>query len=320
MSVYTQVSFDTLASFIGQFSLGNLQNYTGIAAGIENTNYMVQTTQGEYVLTLFEHNSSSEVEQFIALALHLGEHSQLPVPAPIKDQQGTWLHQLEDKPAVLCKRFPGEHITDIQTDHCRLIGVKLAELHLAASNLTEERPNPRGFEWWQQMASQLQGQLPDEDLELLHSEVAFQASSRKAYQALPGGWIHGDLFHDNALFVAGDTGSDIGAILDLYNACQDAWLFDLAIVANDWCYPPQSISASAGLIDALLAGYQSTRTLTDSEQQLWPTVRRAAALRFWLSRILTQQHQASQQTNIKSNQFICKDPNEYRDKLIELLG
>ena len=310
MSVYTHISEPVLNRLLARYDLGQLTSYKAIEAGIENTNYFVTTSSGEFVLTLFEHNPADEVSQFVRLANHLGQAGTMPVPAPIADTDGIWLHELLNKPAVLCPRLPGEHVTQPEQRHCQLIGAGLAELHLAAESLEPSRANERGFDWWVSMADTLCGQLPAEDLALVHDEVNVQRQQRMVWKGLPHGWIHGDLFHDNALFTVSNQELKLGAILDLYNACYDAWLFDLAIVANDWCCDSTG-NWIPGKRESLLKGYQSIRPLTEAETQLWPLALRAAALRFWLSRLLTQRLQARQPGAV----MITKDPNEYRIKL-----
>ncbi|WP_221793499.1 homoserine kinase [Oceanobacter mangrovi] len=321
MSVYTPVSEATLRDWLTVFDLGELVSFQGISAGIENTNYFVFTTMGEYVLTIFEHHAADEVEQFIALARHLGEANQrqpdqaLPVPAPLEDRQGQWLHCLEHKPAILCPRLRGEHISQPTSQHIALAAAALAQLHLNAADLTLPRPNPRALDWWITMAGTFAAGLPADDMALLRDEIAQQQAIHADWLALPRGWIHGDMFHDNMLFETTSDGPKVGAILDLYNACQDAWLFDLAIMANDWCCNTSGAWRS-GQLEALLDGYQSVRPFTAAEQQLWPMALRAAALRFWLSRILTRFHQAESLQQGSEQMAISKDPNELRDKLI----
>jgi len=310
MSVYTHISEPALSHLISRFELGQLVSYKAIEAGVENTNYFVTTEQGDFVLTLFEHHPADEVTQFVHLANHLGQAGTMPVPAPIADSEGIWLHELQGKPAVLCPRLPGEHIPKPQHRHCYLIGEGLAELHLAAHSLDAYRANERGFDWWVAMADTLCGQLPADDLALVHDEVNHQRQRRADWKGLPHGWIHGDLFHDNTLFTVEGRDLKLGAILDLYNACYDAWLFDLAIVANDWCCDSTG-TWLPGQLEALLNGYQSRRPLSEREKQLWSTALRGAALRFWLSRLLTQSLQARQSDAVTT----VKDPNEYRLKL-----
>ncbi len=310
MSVYTHISEPALTRLLERYELGMLVSYKAIEAGVENTNYFVTTTSGEWVLTLFEQHPADDVRGFVRLANHLGQAGSVPVPAPLMDSDGIWLHELIGKPAILCPRLPGEHIARPQHRHCQLIGAGLAELHLAARTLDAERANERGFDWWVAMSDTLCGQLPADDLALLHDEVNHQRQHRAAWKSLPQGWIHGDLFYDNALFAVQERELKLGAILDLYNACVDAWLFDLAIIANDWCCDASGVWLP-GQVEALLKGYQSRRPLTVQEKQLWPLALRGAALRFWLSRLLTQRLQARQADAVMT----CKDPNEYRLKL-----
>ncbi|MDP2607892.1 MULTISPECIES: homoserine kinase [unclassified Oceanobacter] len=320
MSVYTPVPQSTLAVWLEQFELGSLLSLRGIAGGIENTNYFVTTTAGEFVLTLFEHHAADEVEQFVALANHLGranaagQSSSLPVPAPIANRDGQWLFSLEHKPAILCPRLAGEHVEHPTASHARQAAAGLAQLHLAAADLNVQRPNSRSLDWWTYMAGTLTHVLNEADMALLRDEIQQQQQIRGDWLALPHGWIHGDLFHDNVLFENTAAGPKLGAILDLYNACQDAWIFDLAIAANDWCCDSHG-NWQYDLLEALLEGYQSVRPFTEAEQALWPMALRGAALRFWLSRILTQQLQSAQLTAADGQMAISKDPAEYRDKL-----
>lgn len=309
MSVYTSLDHNQVSVFLSCFKLGELVSYKGIAAGIENTNYFVTTSQRECVLTLFEHHQHEEVREFIALAHHLGQAG-LQVPSPLHDRQGNWLHTLAGKPAILCQRLPGEHIHQPSAEHCAAIGSALAEFHLAAQNLSQIRHDIRGFKWWQAVAPELSVSLDDDEQTLLADELDFQARHRDQWLALPHGWIHGDLFHDNVLFILGS--SQVGAILDLYNACHGAWLYDLAVVANDWCCDVQG-DWQENKLESLLQGYEKKRPLTESEHQYWHLVLRGAALRFWLSRLNTQKQQQSQDGELA----LEKDPSEFRDKLIK---
>lgn len=290
------------------FPLGELQSYKGIEAGVENTNFFVTTSQGEFVLTLFEQHQNDEVRELVTLAHHLGQAG-LQVPAPLEDKQGKWLHTLATKPAILCKRLPGEHIEQPTENHCYAIGAALAELHQAAQSLDQSRPDEHGLEWWQAIRDEFDAELSTEEKSLLDDEIAFQHNNLSQWQSLPGGWVHGDLFHDNALFVKGSA--EVGAILDLYHASSGTLLQDIAIVANDWC-----CDKTGNWIDnrqqALLDGYGSVRALTNDEQAAWPQALRSAALRWWAGRLVNrckQQQSGAELTAIK-------DPDEYKAKLL----
>ena len=307
MSVYTTLSHQDVADFIAQFDLGTFVSHQGIAAGIENTNYFVTTSTGEYVLTLFEHHHTDEVRDFVRLARHLGRRG-LNVPAPLIDHNDIWLHDLKHKPAILCQRLSGSHIADPRPQHCRAIGRALAELHLAEDDLHPRRADSRGFDWWINISPELKSDLSAEQQAILDEELAFQQAHREQWLTLPHGWIHGDLFHDNALF---DADGNASAILDLYNACEGTFLYDLAIIANDWCCNEQG-EWKAGCAEALQQGYSEVRELTADELNNWNLMLRGAALRFWLSRLLTRRIQ--QQT--QGEMALQKDPAEFMTKLL----
>ena len=327
MSVYTDLDPTEVTAYLSQFSLGDYVSHQGISAGVENTNFFViainNGVEKKFVLTIFEHHNASEVENFIKVGRHLAEQG-VPVPGPIADSAGIYLHELKDKPAILCPCLPGSHPEKLNVQHCIQIGVALARFHLAGKGLEGLEENNRGLQWWPEVgreliqASMTSGLLDAEQQQILIDEVEYQESNTELWYELPRGLIHGDLFHDNALFERTEDGHDqLGAILDIYNSCQDAWLFDLAIVANDWC------ANSAGdwqtdLLPGLFAGYQSVRELTPLEQESWGMCLRAAALRFWLSRLVTQQHQAEVIAKDPMAALVTteKDPMEYFLKLV----
>jgi homoserine kinase type II len=323
MSVYTHLSASEVAAYLKQFSLGDYNDHQGISAGVENTNFFVTAGDKKYVLTIFEHHDAEQVEGFISIGRHLAEQD-VPVPGPIADNSGIYLHELKGKPAILCPCLPGSHPEKLNIQHCIQIGVALARFHLAGKGLEGLEENNRGLHWWPEVgreliqASMKTELLTDEQQQVLIDEVEYQESNTELWYELPRGLIHGDLFHDNALFERTEEGGEqLGAILDIYNSCQDAWLFDLAIVANDWC------ASSVGdwqddLLPALFAGYQSVRELTELEQKSWGLCLRAAALRFWLSRLVTQQHQAEMIARDPMAALVTteKDPMEYFLKLV----
>ncbi len=337
MSVYTQLTSAEVTDFLQQYSLGEYQDHQGISAGVENTNFFVTSKNADskqedkaqrYVLTIFEHHNPQQVESFIKIGRHLADRG-VPVPGPIADNTGLFLHQLKGKPAILCPCLPGSHPETLTTQHCQQIGAALARFHIAGGGLDELEENNRGLSWWPQVGQELlqktkmQGGLEvallsDEQQDVLADEIEFQQSHSKLWYDLPRGLVHGDLFHDNALFESNEKeGDQLGAILDIYNACQDAWLFDLAIVANDWCADSNG-HWQEDRFPALVAGYQSVRELSELEQQAWGLCLRGAALRFWLSRLLTQQHQAEAIAKDPKGSLVTttKDPMEYFLKLV----
>lgn len=335
MSVYTNLTAAEVSDYLNKFELGEYSSHQGISAGVENTNFFVETviktdTKEEthrYVLTLFEQHNAEQVKGFIQIGRHLAEQT-VPVPGPIADQAGVYLHELKNKPAILCPCLPGSHPSTLTAEHCHQIGAALARFHLAGKGLEYLEENDKGLHWWPEIGRELMHLsmqtelLTPEQQSILMDEIEYQESNTELWYQLPRGLIHGDLFHDNVLFESylnadGTAQDQLRAILDIYNACEDAWLFDLAIVANDWCADAQG-QWKEGLLPALFKGYQSERELTEQEQSAWGMCLRAAALRFWLSRLVTQQHQADLISNDPLAALITtiKDPMEYFLKLM----
>lgn len=310
MSVYTPVSVDECRHLLSRFDLGDFVGHRGIDAGVENTNYFVTTTQGEFVLTLFEHHLDDEVREFVALARHLGVAG-MAVPAPIADAQQQWLHSVAGKPAIVCHKLAGEHIANPSNDDCRAIGEWLSGMHLTAQSLTPVRADSRGYDWWQQARHALDYLLDDDDRTLMDDELAAQTAVRQRWHTLPQGWIHADLFHDNALMTRNEHGVSVGAVLDFYNACHGAWVYDLAVIANDWCCDSDGHWID-GRVEALLDGYGCERPLSSLELELWPMALRAGALRFWLSRLLAKHQQLSKGLPPLDN----LDPNDFKQCLM----
>lgn len=309
MSVYTLVSTAQLEGLLSHYTLGEVFEFEGIQAGIENTNYRLKTSKGDYVLTLFEHHNQAEVSDFISLALHLGKNH-LNVPAPILDNSGQGLHEVANKPAIICPFLSGEHIHTPNEQDCFAIGKAMAEFHLVAQSLPCTRKDVRNFSWWQTEGVRLTANLDAESQMLFNQEIEHQALHQDTLKQLPSGWIHGDMFHDNALMIKSANQTEVGAILDLYNGCEGVFIYDLAIITNDWCVDEQDNFKSENLT-ALMEGYQSLRKLEQAEIQSWASMLRAAALRFWLSRLLTQEHQQKH----PDAQAIVKNPVEFRKKL-----
>ncbi len=299
MAVYTQLSHNDLHEFLADFELGELTDLKGIDGGIENTNYFVTTTGAEktpaadgaiqqtaqteqhFVLTLFEELPQDEMPFFVELTRFLAERG-VPVPAPLRDSNGIALKQLKQRPALLLPRFEGGQLAQVTPDACSQIGHALAKMHRAGSDFFMTRQAHRGVFWWRRESSRVAPRLSEEDAALLRDEVNSFDALRQQPWDLPQGIIHGDLFHDNALFHQGK----LTGIIDLYNACTGYLLYDLAIVANDWCVEPDGQLDPARL-DALLRAYAAVRPFTDDEHKAWPILLRSAAMRFWLSRLIS---------------------------------
>jgi len=277
MSVFTTVTPEQLGAWLRNYSIGVLVGLEGIPAGIENTNYFVITTQGRYVLTLFEKLQLHELPFYLNLMAHLSSHG-IPCPKPIANLDNELLGKLNGKPAALVSFLAGKDLLDPQAGHCAQVGVMLANMHLAGKTYTLRMDNPRGLKWWKAVMPEIIPLLSEEDAALLREEVRFQSLYR--FSDLPRGVIHADLFRDNVLF----DNNQITGVIDFYFACTDALLYDLAIAVNDWCM------ANGGRLDpvrtaALLEAYRAVRPFTAIERGAWPVMLRAAALRFWVSRL-----------------------------------
>ena len=286
MAVYTEVSPNEAAALVVRLGLGTLTAFEGIRSGIENTNYFVDTDSGRFVLTVFERLSFEQLPFYLRLMKHLAERG-IPVPEPHADASGNLLHRLHDKPAAVVDRLRGEHHLAPDVADCRLLGAMLARMHLAGADFAMHQPNLRGLAWWTQTAAVIAPFLDDAQRALLDSELAFQqqVGASAAHAALPRGVIHADLFRDNVMFDGSAQSTELTGLFDFYFAGVDTFVFDIAVCLNDWC-----IDLASGRLDepraaALVAAYDGVRPLHSFELRLMPALMRAAALRFWISRL-----------------------------------
>ena len=280
MSVYTTVTEAELQQWLKRYSLGARIELKGIASGIENTNYFVDTTQGRYVLTLYERLPAAELPFYLELMAHLARHG-IPCPAPIADLQDRYLSELNGKPATLVTRLSGASLEKPGPADCSELGALLARMHLAGRSYGGYLENPRGPKWWRSAAGELRAFLEPAMAARLEAELRFQAQHR--FPDLPRGAVHADLFRDNALF----DGGRISGVFDFYFAGIDCFAYDLAVCANDWCLvdPESDRRLDERKALALLGAYHAVRPLLAAERDAWPVMLRAAALRFWLSRL-----------------------------------
>ena len=277
MSVYTTVSAENLDAWLTRYSVGTLVEIAPIAAGIENTNYFVTTENGRFVLTLYERLPAEDLPFYLNFMAHLAR-SGCEVPAPEPDRTGALFSILNGKPASMVARIDG-HATQVpDAEQCRAVGDALGRLHVASLGYRARLTNRRGPAWWRQAARAVRPFLTPEQDALLQAELAVQAGFGK--HRLPKGAIHADLFCDNVLF----RDHRVAGIIDFGFAATDFFAYDLAITVNDWCDVGNGELDEANA-SALVAGYHGARPITEDERIQWTALLRAAALRFWLSRL-----------------------------------
>lgn len=286
MAVFTPVSDDDARELLQHYTLGELVSLRGITAGIENTNYFLNTTRGEYVLTIFEVLTFEQLPFYIDLMTYLAERG-VPVPHPQPMRDGRRLTQLHGKPSTIVTRLNGGYEPDPSAAHCALAGETLARMHLAAADFPIKQPNLRGLPWWQETAPHVLPFLSDTQAQMLRNTLAEQVrfAESATYRALPSGPAHCDLFRDNVLFDGTYESPRMGGIIDFYFAGCDTWLFDVAVCANDWCIERETGIFIPERLQALLDAYAAVRPFTEQEKEAWPMLLQAGALRFWTSRL-----------------------------------
>jgi homoserine kinase type II len=302
MSVYTRVETDELDAFLQRYSIGKLIKYAGITAGVTNTNYWLETQTGHYVLTLFEHLDSVGLDYVLGLQHHLADKG-VNCAAPIVDREGLFFSTLNHRPAAIINRIPGSVCRTPTVSQCHQIGLELARFHLAGLSYENQRSNSRGLSWCKSMSEQLCFVLDDADLSLINMVIEdFECSD---LANLPKGSLHGDLFHDNALF----DGDRLGGIIDFDYACNDYLAYDIAVTANDWCIDSDG-ALVAEKMSAFLGAYNEIRHLLACEYGALPIMLQVAALRFWLSRLYDKIFP------LEGELTFVKDPNECRKMLL----
>ncbi len=321
MAVYTEVSFDEACALLKRLNLGQLQTMEGCSGGIENTNYFVTTDQGAHVLTLFERLTAQQLPFYLRLMKHLAVNG-VPVPDPAADVAGDLLYTVNGKPATVVNRLKGRSELSPTPAHCAAVGAMLAKMHLAGRDFGMSQPNLRGLHWWNETVPVIMPFLDGAQAALIQAELAYQnhVASSCAYVALPRGPIHADLFRDNVMFEAAgtagrpDAAPTLTGFFDFYFAGVDTWVFDIAVCQNDWCIDLPSGATDAPRTTALLDAYHAVRPLTGPERQAMPAMLRAAALRFWISR-LWDFHLPREASMLKAH-----DPTHFERVLRQRLG
>lgn len=282
MAVYTDVSTDDLARFLARYDIGDLLSYKGIAEGVENSNFLVHTSKGYFILTLYEKRVAEEdLPFFLGLMEHLAARG-LNCPQPVKTKDGTALGQLAGRPAAIVTFLDGLWIRKPGVGHCAAVGEALAKLHIAGNDFDMKRANALSVESWRPLLARA-GVRGDEVRPGLCADVARELDvlEKSWPRDLPQGVIHADLFPDNVFFL----GDQLSGLIDFYFACTDMLAYDIAICLNCWCFEPDhSFNVTKGR--ALLKAYQAVRPLSAAECDALPMLARGAATRFLLTRLV----------------------------------
>jgi homoserine kinase type II len=280
MAVYTEVSDEELSTFIASYGLGDLLSFKGIAEGVENTNYIVHTTHGPFILTLYERRTAREdLPFFLGLMEHLAARG-VSCPTPVRDLEGRNLNELAGRPAALVTFLEGFWVRRPMTAHCAAVGRALAALHIGGEGFTLKRANALGLSGWRPLYDRFADRA-DEIAPDLGPLIAGELARLEGHwpKGLPAGVIHADLFPDNVFFL----GDRLSGLIDFYFACNDALAYDVAVCLNAWCFE-NDLAFNITKGRALLRGYEELRPLTPAERDAMPQLARGAALRFLLTR------------------------------------
>ncbi len=305
MAVYTDVAAEELAAFLAGYDIGELLSYKGIAEGVENSNFLVHTSRGYYILTLYEKRvATGDLPFFLGLMEHLSARG-LTCPQPVKNRAGAALGMVAGRPAAVITFLDGMWIRRPSAGHCAALGEALARLHLAGADFPLKRRNALSVDGWRPLHEACGARANEVQLDL-GGFVARELDvlERSWPRDLPQGVIHADLFPDNVFFL----GDKLSGLIDFYFACTDAFAYDVAICLNAWCFE-QDHSYNVTKGRALLSAYARLRPLTGAEQEVFPLLARGAALRFLLTRLVDW-------LNVPPGALVKpKDPLEYVRKL-----
>jgi len=305
MAVYTDVSDEELEAFIDSYAIGALTSFKGIAEGVENSNYLVHTEAGPFILTLYEKRVRPEdLPYFLALMEHLAARG-ISCPLPVRDREGRTLKELAGRPAALISFLEGLWVRRPGIEHCAGLGEALAKFHLAGADFAMSRENDLSLPGWRALYDDVSGSA-DKVIPRLKDEIGRELKHLEAHWAagLPKGVIHADLFPDNVFFL----NDKVSGLIDFYFACNDMLAYDVAVCLNAWCFEPDA-SFNITKARVMLQAYERERKLTEPELASLPMLARGAALRFLLTRTYDW-------LNTDANALVkTKDPNEYLRKL-----
>ncbi len=283
MAVYTHVSAEAANAFLEKYDVGQLTALKGIAEGVENSNYLVETDKGQFILTLYESRvDPQDLPYYHALLAHL-HNAGCKVPRFIEDRNGNWLQDLAGRKCCLIEFLQGVSVSTPTPTQTFAVGQALATMHMALREFDQFRSNPLGIAGWRTLFDQCESAATESIENGLSNRIAGEIDYLERHWPveLPASAIHADLFPDNVLML----GDRVTGLIDFYFACTDAFAFDLAITHSAWCFSAAEGEYSANLGQALLAGYESKRPISDTERTALPILARGASLRFLLTRL-----------------------------------
>tara|TARA_Y100000590_G_scaffold13842_2_gene16679 strand:+ start:8780 stop:9721 length:942 start_codon:yes stop_codon:yes gene_type:complete len=310
MSVYTKITDGELESHLENYSLGKIRNFSGISEGIENSNYLLNTETGDFIFTIFEAISADRVVDYLSFMNHINNKGLLS-PLVIKTNNDELFKNIKNKPAAVIQKLEGKSITQPTNNHCEQLGKILADFHIYGSDFALNITNARGAVWAKKSLKKLDNVIDKNQLNLIQKAIEIQ--NIFVDSDLSTGMIHADLFRDNVLF----SKNRISGVIDFYYSCYDPYIYDLAIVVNDWCNEENN-SINLEKFTLLVTEYNKYKKITDDEKTSWKNALVSAALRFYLSRLIDLHYpKIGEITHIKDpsvfeNILIDRIENEYQ--------
>ena len=308
MAVYTEIDSDTLAEFAAQYPLSQVDEFKGITAGVQNSNFLLTTADAKYILTIYESSangvSAADLPFFLGLMLHLSAQG-LSCPVPLARKDGELISTIKNKPAALVSFLEGRSVKTPRPEHCRALGAAMAQMHLAGDGFELKRPNNHGLGNWQALFERCHSRADEVSPDLTRAmERELTRLKENWPDNLPTGIIHADLFPDNVFFMQGD----MSGLIDFYFACNDFYAYDLAIALNAWCFEADA-TFNVTKARALLSGYQNLRPLAPEEIDAVPILGAGAAMRFLTTRLFDWLNQ------VDGAQVEPKNPNDFLRRL-----
>ncbi len=301
MAVYTSITDEQLTGFLADYNIGQLLSYKGIAEGVENSNFLVHTDAGYFILTLYEKRvNADDLPYFIGLMDHLYRHG-INCPKPVRNKAGEALGQLAGRPAAMVTFLDGLSVSNPSAGQCEELGKAMARMHLAGQDFTGYRKNALSIDDWRPLFHQ-SGNRVDTIEDGLGALIDCELDYLEAHwpKGLPEGIIHADLFPDNVFFLK----EKLSGFIDFYFSCNDILAYDAAICINAWCFD-EGGQFSSTKAEKFLSGYQSIRKFSDEEKKALPVLIRGSAIRFLLTRMYDW-------LNVPDNAIVIpKSPIEY---------